>query len=148
VVLRRTELDDEYHERLHDFAETLERLASVLFLLLLGGAAVDGALAALDPIGMVIAVVIVVAVRPAAGWFGMLGSGHDPAVRGAIAFFGIRGMGTVYYLAHAVNEETFPGAPEVWAVAVMAILVSIAVHGVAATPVLARLDSRMRRITG
>src|SRR5690606_4064396 len=50
--------------------------------------------------------------------------------------------GTIYYLAHAVNEDYFPRAAEVWAVAVATILVTILVHGVTATPVLTRLDRR------
>jgi len=145
VVIRRSEVDHEYHERLHEFAETSERLASVLFLLLLGGAAVDGALSALTVPGFALALSIVVVVRPVAGWVGLLGSPHDATTRAAIAFFGIRGMGTIYYLAHAVNEETFPRANQVWAVAVMTILISIVVHGVAATPVLERLDARKAR---
>ncbi len=142
VVIRRSELDHDYHERLHEFAETLEQLASILFLLLLGGAAVDGALSSLTPTGFAVAVAIVIVVRPLAGWIGLIGSPHGGAVRAAIAFFGIRGMGTIYYLAHAVNEERFPAASVVWAIAVTTILVSIVVHGVAATPVLARLDAR------
>ena len=142
LVIRRSEVDHEYHALMHDFAETLERLASVLFLLLLGGAVVDGALRALDASAVVVAVVIVLLVRPVTGWLGLVGDRHDPATRGAIAFFGIRGMGTIYYLAHAVNEDYFPRAAEVWAVAVATILVSILVHGVSATPVLARLDRR------
>lgn len=145
VVIRGSEVDHEYHERLHEFAETLERLASVLFLLLLGGAAVDGALSALTVPGFALALSIVVVVRPVAGWVGLLGSPHDAAARAAIAFFGIRGMGTIYYLAHAVNEESFPRASQVWAVAVTTILISIVVHGVAATPVLGRLDARRAR---
>ncbi|MEJ7799910.1 MAG: hypothetical protein WKF60_05280, partial [Ilumatobacter sp.] len=114
-------------------------------LLLLGGAAVDGALSALTVPGFALALSIVVVVRPVAGWVGLLGSPHGAAARAAIAFFGMRGMGTIYYLAHAVNEETFPGAGQVWAIAVMTILISIAVHGVAATPVLERLDARRAR---
>ncbi|MAT06106.1 MAG: cation transporter [Acidimicrobiaceae bacterium] len=142
VVIRQSELDHDYQAMMHDFAETLERLASVLFLLLLGGAVVDGALRGLTPTGFVIAVVIVIVVRPLAGWIGLLGDRHDASTRAAIAFFGIRGMGTIYYLAHAVNEDYFPRAYEVWAVAVMTILVSVVVHGITATPVLARLDRR------
>lgn len=145
VMIRRHELDHDYHDQLHDFAESLERLASVLFLLLLGGAAVDGALRALTPSGLAVAAAIVLVIRPICGWIGMLGSSHSPAVRAAIAFFGIRGMGSVYYLAHAVNEERFPGAPTVWAIAVTTILISIVVHGISATPVLARLDASNER---
>lgn len=141
VVIRRSELDHEYHEALHDFAETLERLASVAFLMLLGGAAVDGALAALTPAGVAVGLAIVLIIRPAAGAICLVGSGLDRRERRAIAFFGIRGMGTVYYLAHAVTEERFPQALEVWAVAIFVILVSIVVHGVTASPALARVDA-------
>jgi NhaP-type Na+/H+ or K+/H+ antiporter len=38
----------------------------------------------------------------------------------------------------------FPGAREVWAVAILVILISIVVHGATAAPVLARVD-RLRR---
>ncbi len=141
VVIRRYELDHEYHEALHDFAETLERLASVVFLLLLGGSAVDGALAALTPGGVAVALAIVLVVRPLAGAISLVGSELDGRTRNVIAFFGIRGMGTVYYLAHAVTEEVFPGAPTVWAVAILVIIVSIVVHGATAGAALARVDA-------
>jgi sodium/hydrogen antiporter len=143
VVIRRTESDHDYHQTLHDFAETLERLASVLFLLLLGGAAVDGALGALTFPGALVAAGIVVLVRPMAGWLGMIGAPADRTERLTIAFFGIRGMGTIYYLAHAVNIERFPRAAEVWAVAIAAILASIVVHGATATAVFAAVDRHL-----
>jgi NhaP-type Na+/H+ or K+/H+ antiporter len=141
VVIRRSELDHEYHEALHDFAETLERLASVVFLLLLGGSAVDGALGALTPAGVGVGLAVVLIVRPAAGMLCLVRSGLDRRVRAAVAFFGIRGMGTVYYLAHAVTEERFPLALEVWAVAIFVIVVSIVVHGVTSSAALARVDA-------
>ena len=145
VTLRQCEPSHSYHATLHDFADALERIASLLFLLLLGGAAVDGALGALTVHGAVVAVAIVVIVRPLAGWIGLLGEKHSRATTWTIAFFGIRGMGTIYYLAHAVNEEFFPAARQVWSVAVLTILVSIVVHGVTAGPVLHRLDRRAAR---
>jgi len=141
VMIRRYELDHDYHEALHDFAETLERLASIVFLLLLGGSAVDGALAALTPAGIAAAIIIVLIIRPVAGMISMIGSDLDHRTRRVIAFFGIRGMGTVYYLAHAVTEEAFPDALQVWAVAILVIVISIVVHGVTAGAALARVDA-------
>jgi NhaP-type Na+/H+ or K+/H+ antiporter len=145
VTLRQHESSHAYHATLHDFADALERIASLLFLLLLGGAAVDGGLGALSVPGAVVAVAVVLVVRPVAGWVGLIGTPHDRATRLTIAFFGIRGMGTIYYLSHAVNEEFFPAARQVWAVAVLTILLSIAVHGMTAGPVLHRLDRTRRR---
>ena len=141
VTLRRYELDHEYHEVLHDFAETLERLASIVFLLLLGGSAVDGALGALTPAGVAVAVAAVLVVRPVAGWLGLLGAPTDRRTRAALAFFGIRGMGSVYYLAHAVTEEAFPDARVVWSIAILTILLSIVVHGATASVVMARVEA-------
>ncbi len=141
VTLRRYELDHEYHEVLHDFAETLERLASIVFLLLLGGSAVDGALGALSPAGVLVAVAAVLVVRPVAGWLGLVGAPTDRRTRAALAFFGIRGMGSVYYLAHAVTEEAFPDARAVWAIAILTILLSIVVHGTTASVVMARVEA-------
>ena len=141
VVIRRSELDHEYHQDLHDFAETLERLASVVMLLLLGGSAVDGALGALTPIGVAVGLAIVVVVRPVAGLVSLVGSNLDRRVRRPIAFFGIRGMGTVYYLAYAVTEERFPQALEVWAVAIFVIIVSIVLHGITAGATIARVEA-------
>ncbi len=146
VTIRRTELHHDYQQVLHDFAETQEQVASVLFLLLLGGAAVDGALDALTPAGFGVALAIVLVVRPVAGWIGLLGNPDDAPTRAAIAFFGIRGMGTIYYLAHAVNEELFPFARTVWAVAVTTILASIVIHGVSAAPALGWLERRRGRV--
>jgi NhaP-type Na+/H+ or K+/H+ antiporter len=88
---------------------------------------------------------VVLVVRPVAGWVGLIGTPHDGTSRLTIAFFGIRGMGTIYYLSHAVNEEFFPAARQVWAVAVLTILLSIAVHGMTAGPVLHHLDRSRRR---
>jgi NhaP-type Na+/H+ or K+/H+ antiporter len=48
-------------------------------------------------------------------------------------------------LAHAVNEETFPRAAELWAVAIAAILVSIVVHGATATAVFRVVDRHLDR---
>lgn len=146
VTLRQQEDSHEFSGVMHDFADTLERIASLLFLLLLGGAAVDGALDALTFEGVLIGLAVVFVVRPFAGWIGLIGVQESTSSRLAISFFGIRGMGTIYYLAHAVNEEYFSAVRPVWAVAIFTILVSIVVHGVTAGPALARLDRRKSRL--
>jgi NhaP-type Na+/H+ or K+/H+ antiporter len=144
VTLRQREDSHEFYGVMHDFADTLERIASLLFLLLLGGAAVDGALAGLTVPGALIGLAVVFVVRPLAGWIALIGCDETAGSKFAISFFGIRGMGTIYYLAHAVTEEFFVEIRPVWAVAVFTILVSIVVHGISAGPVLAHLDRRSR----
>ena len=148
VTIRHEERDHEYQQVLHDFAETTERLASVVFLVLLGGAVVDGAWGVLTPAAVAVAFGIVLVLRPLAGWIATIGAGEQFPQRMAIAFFGIKGMGTIYYLAHAATEERFAAAREIWAVAILVIVTSIVVHGIAASPVMEWVERRTRTGVG
>jgi sodium/hydrogen antiporter len=75
----------------------------------------------------------------------LLGTRTTQGERRAIAFFGIRGFGSVYYLAYAFNHAEFDHKPELWAAVIFAVLLSVAVHGITATPVMRALDRRRRR---
>lgn len=143
-VIRDHERDHDYHEVLHASAESIERLVSAALLVLLGGAVVDGALGPLSVPGAVVGLAVVLVVRPVSGWLSLVDSSATTTERWAIAFFGIRGMGSVYYLAHALNEADFTGADQLWAIAAFVILLSVVVHGVTAAPVLRLVDARRR----
>jgi sodium/hydrogen antiporter len=90
--------------------------------------------------GALTGVALVLVLRPLAGWLGLLGSGAGPGQRAALAFFGVRGIGSLYYLAYAAGEERFPETDQLWATVGFTILLSIVVHGVLATPAMERLD--------
>lgn len=140
LVLRAAEEDHELHTVLHDFADGLERVGSVVLLLLLGGAVARGALAPLGVDGALVALALVLVVRPLAGWVSLLGSGRARHERATIAVFGIRGMGSVYYLAHATGQTDLADADRLWAVTLAAIVVSVVVHGATAGAALWRAD--------
>jgi sodium/hydrogen antiporter len=141
-VLRHHERDHEYHEVLHASSESIERLVSAALLVLLGGAVVDGALAPLTLRGAALGLVVVLLVRPIAGLLALLRTTMPQSERWALAFFGIRGIGSVYYLAHALNEAEFADADQLWAIVAFVILVSVLVHGVSAAPLMKRVDAR------
>jgi NhaP-type Na+/H+ or K+/H+ antiporter len=70
------------------------------------------------------------------------------AERAVISFFGIRGIGSVFYIAFALQKAEFAQARLLWAVLGFTMLVSIGLHGVLATPVMNWLDRRHgRKIT-
>lgn len=110
--------------------------------MLLGGAVVDGALGPLTPAGAAVGAAVVLVVRPLVGWLSLLHTPTPHTERWAIAFFGIRGVGSAYYLTHALNKTEFSGAEELWAITAFAILLSIVVHGVSAAPLMRFVDSR------
>ncbi|SFB74090.1 sodium/proton antiporter, CPA1 family [Halobiforma haloterrestris] len=139
VAIRDYERSHDYNESLHEISELAEQTVMAIIMLFFGGAIAGGLLGALTVEGVIAAVAIVFLVRPLAGVFGMLGFERAWAERATIAFFGIRGIGSFYYLAHGLNEGAFADADLLWAVVGAVIVISIVVHGVTATPVINRL---------
>lgn len=142
LALRDAERRHAFHERLHDFAEQTERLLMMALLVLFGGALAGGLLDALTGAGALEALGFVFLVRPAAGLAGLRGAPHPLRERAAIAFFGIRGLGSFYYLAYAANRVPLPEAEVLWALVGFTVLVSIMLHGMTVTPAMRWLDRR------
>ncbi|QKW53795.1 cation:proton antiporter [Streptomyces buecherae] len=139
--IRAAERAHGYHAVLHDFVEQIERLLTVVLLFLLGAYVAQGALASLTWRGAAVGLLLLLVVRPLTGWAAQLGTVAGPRERVVTAFFGIRGVGSLFYLAYALGEEDFHvPAEELWAVVTFTVLCSVVLHGVTASPVISRLD--------
>jgi len=145
LALREAERDHAFHEAMHDFAEQVERLLMMLVLVLLGGAVAGGLLRALTWKEVAFALALVFIIRPLAGWIGLIGQPHSRRERALVAFFGIRGIGSFYYLAYGLNHGDFQRWDRLWAITGLVVLCSILVHGVTATPLMARIDAWRER---
>ena len=144
-AIRSAERSHEYHQVLHNFAEQTERLLTVLLLLLLGGAVVGGLLAPLTWPAALLGLALILLIRPVLGWLSLRGAPGHKAEHWVIASFGIRGIGSFYYVAYAVTHAQFPGADLVWATVGFVVIVSVVLHGVLATPVMQLLDRANER---
>ncbi|WP_203784544.1 cation:proton antiporter [Paractinoplanes rishiriensis] len=144
-AIRTAEHSHEYHQVLHDFAEQTERLLTVLLLLLFGGAVVSGLLAPLTWPAALAGLALIFLVRPLTGFLSLRGAPGHTAEHWVIASFGIRGIGSFYYLSYALTHAEFPGADLVWATIGFVVLVSVVLHGVGATPVMRLLDRAHER---
>jgi sodium/hydrogen antiporter len=143
MTFRSAERSHDYHAAMHEVAERLERLLTLFVLLVLGIAVTRGLLASLDWRGVAVGVALVVVIRPLAGYAGLsLGSGLERRERWAIAFFGVRGVGSVYYLAYAAGQAPELGSDWLWSTVSFTIVLSVFVHGVLAAPVMQRLAAR------
>lgn len=140
LVLRDHERDHEYHEVLHDATESVERLGSALLLLLVGGAIAEGGLTPAGWREAAVAAALVLLVRPLFGWLSLLGTDLHRAQRLVISAFGIRGMGSIYYLAYAGVENDFPDAERIWAIVLLTIVLSVILHGVTANKAVSKAD--------
>jgi NhaP-type Na+/H+ or K+/H+ antiporter len=145
IALRQVERRHEYHERLHDFAEQTERLLMTLILVVFGGAIADGLLESLTWPTALSVVLFLLIVRPVAGLLSLWSSPGVLEERAAIAFFGIRGIGSFYYLAYALNHAKFEDPGLLWAIVSLCVVGSILLHGIASTPAMRFLDRRRRR---
>ncbi|WP_416954769.1 cation:proton antiporter [Nocardioides sp. T5] len=152
VRLRASDRGNSYHRAMHGVVERLERLMTLLILLVLGMAMTRGLLDHLDWRGVAVALALVLVVRPLAGWVALAvlsrdereDGGLDRGEMAAVAFFGVRGVGSLFYLGYAVTHEHVPDEPWLWSTVAFTIIVSVILHGVTATPAMARLDARRR----
>ena len=82
---------------------------------------------------------MLLAVRPLSVVMGLAGSGVPASKQRLIAWFGIRGIGSVYYLSYALNHGLQADIAQTLVGLTFAVVVaSIGVHGVSVTPLMAR----------
>ena len=144
-AIRASERTHDYHGVLHKFVEQTERLLTVVVVLLLGGAISRGLFAGIGWVDVAIAVGFVLVIRPLAGWLALTPGKTGPRDRAVIAFFGVRGVGSFFYIAFALSHGDFPGGERLWAIVSLVVVASIVIHGIAATPVMRSLDRTRRR---
>jgi len=90
-----------------------------------------------------------VVVRPAATALGMLGSDSGGVQRALTGWFGIRGIGSIYYLSYAIVHG-FEGAvaERIAALVFSTIVLSIIIHGISVTPLMSWYERLVERRAG
>ncbi len=136
-----------FHRELHDFTDQIERILLVILLIPLGGSLVQGVL--LDYLtwkSVLVGILFLFIIRPLASLPAFMGTHMLLKEKMAIGFFGIRGIGSFFYLAFALFKTELSNAQELWAIVGFIVLLSIVIHGTTATPVMRWLDtSRLQR---
>lgn len=143
LTLRHAERNSGYHENLHSFAEQIERLMMMVVLVCFGAAIAEGSVFhPLDWRIVVASLIILLLIRPIAGWVGLLGSPIEKREKAVIAVFGIRGLGSFYYLAYALGHAPFSNANILWVTVSLVVLISVVLHGITVTPVMRWLERK------
>ncbi len=149
LALRSAERGHQYHVHMHGVVQRLERLLTLVVLLLLGVAMTNGLLRNLTWEAVTVGVLLIFAVRPATAWLALRAGRAGPRFcrhtlgpgeRLATAFFGVRGVGSLFYVAYATGQADFGNHELLWATVGFTVALSVLVHGVAATPTMTRLD--------
>jgi len=124
------------------FKEQLERLAEIVLVLLIGGTLfVDSW--SWRAVGLALFLFLVA--RPASVLVGMSATPTPWTMRGMIGWFGVRGIGSLYYLMYAIRH----GLPESLALdlihfTLIVVTLSILVHGLSIKPLMFRFRLKAR----
>lgn len=132
--------DEALWERMHRFGARIERLVEAATVLAVGVALHS------VPVGwpeLLYGLVLVALVRPLSVLAVVRRADASTAQRRLLAWFGIRGVGSLFYLAYAVEHGVNGVLAEQMSAAVLtAIALSIVLHGVSATPLMAHYQQR------
>ncbi len=142
ITLRNYELHHRFHKKLHDFTDQIERMLVAIVLILFGGSIVHGILNYLTWELAGFALIFLFIIRPLSGLIALIGSKLHIKEKLAISFFGIRGMGSFFYLAFALEQTHFGQAPQIWSVVAFIVLISIFIHGLTATSVMKKVQTQ------
>ena len=145
LTLRSVERRHSYHHELHAFTEQVERLLMMVILVCFGAAIAEGSIfGSLSwPVVLVVMLIIFV-IRPLSGMLSLVFHRQHWEEKAVIAFFGIRGLGSFYYLAFAFGHAEFDNVKVLWVTLCFTVLASIILHGVSVTYVMRYLDRRRR----
>lgn len=124
------------------FGDTVERLLEVMLVVLVGIAlSVHW-----DPRAIPLALVLFLVIRPAATWLFLAGTRTSRAQRRLMGWFGIRGIGSLYYLAYAFSHGVDgEAATRTASLTLSVVALSILAHGLSSQPLLARYERELQR---
>jgi sodium/hydrogen antiporter len=122
------------------FKEHLERLSEVILVLLVGGSLF---LSSWSWEAVALALFLFVVARPLSVFIGLVGQRTPLRIQGMTAWFGVRGIGSLYYLMYAIQH----GLPEPLALQLMqftliVVTLSILLHGFSVKPLLGLFRQR------
>lgn len=146
ITLRAAERKHDYHRNLHSFTEQIEKLLVAVMLVFFGGSLVTGILDALTWQMAIFSILLLLIIRPVSAYLSLSNIKLKKYERFAISFYGIRGMGSVFYLAYAFHKVKFNFEKELWSLVAFTILFSIIIHGFTATKTFAKLDKRNKSL--
>ena len=82
-------------------------------------------------------------IRPAAVAIGLVGTQVRGSQRRLMAWFGIRGIGSLYYLFYAISHEIEPAlAQRLLSITVAVVMASVIAHGLSVTPLMRRYEDQ------
>jgi sodium/hydrogen antiporter len=143
MVRRSRSLNSEKKASQLHFIGLLERLLEVGTILLVGTILRVEPAIQYGSQTLLIAGSLILLIRPLATWISTIGDDLRPTTRLLFGWFGIRGVGSLYYLCYALGEGIPEeiGTPLSW-ITFFTVTISVIVHGISATPLMNWYEKR------
>ncbi|MGV8992303.1 MAG: cation:proton antiporter [Thiobacillus sp.] len=126
------------------FKEHLERLSEVILILLVGGSLFLDSWS-WKAVGL--ALFLFMLARPVSVFISLIGSRTPWRIQGLSAWFGVRGIGSLYYLMYAIQHGLpEPLALELMQMTLIVVALSILLHGTSVKPLMERFWGRDKQI--
>lgn len=121
--------EDRVESKMLEFVEETEKMLVVLWAIFFGGSLLSGILTYTDWKGILFSLAIVLVLRPVFGYIAMLTTNFSTAKKWAISFFGVRGIGSFFYLSFALLNGNFQDFTQLFGIVSYVVLFSIIIHG-------------------
>jgi NhaP-type Na+/H+ or K+/H+ antiporter len=128
LACRRVQQKHHFHRRLHAFSEAIEHALTAILLVLVGST-LPALWPALDWRHSVIGFSLLLIIRPVAGWLALKGTNLASGDRWIVGFFGVRGVGSIYYIAYASGHVELINERPLWALVAFTVFASAMIHG-------------------
>lgn len=127
---------EKYHAQL-EFIEQIEKIVEIAAILLLGSILLLKPIIAHLPQGLIVAGLLILFIRPMGTFISLFGSRLPIDSRLLLGWFGIRGLGSLYYLTYAFGKGLDSVVVEqiAW-ITFITIVISMILHGISATPLM------------
>lgn len=123
------------------FGDTAERILEIMLVVLVGICLANY----WDPRAVPLALALFIVVRPAAAFLFLQQTPTTNFQRILMGWFGIRGIGSLYYLSYALTHGLSDGAQTAVGITLSVVALSIVIHGVSAQPILNFYERRIVR---
>lgn len=152
IVAQRRYEDPEKPFSQREFTERIEKLMEVATILILGSMLRLPAIVQHGMTALIVGLLLLFVIRPVGAWISTIGGGYRPVTRWLFGWFGVRGVGSIYYLAYAFGNglEGQLGEQIAW-ITYLTIVLSVIVHGISTTPLMSAynryLGNRRRNVS-
>jgi sodium/hydrogen antiporter len=146
IAVQRSQPNEEKKHSQLEFIERIEKLMEVATILILGSLLRVAPIFQFANQALVVAFLLFFVIRPVGAWLSTLGNRYHPIRRLLFGWFGIRGVGSLYYLSYAFGEglKGYVGEQIAW-ITYITIVISVIIHGISATPLMNWYEKHLKK---